>query len=239
MFYQGRNEAGVDLRPPVVGRVTSSGDSSLDLGTSLSKSEAMFTIEFGVLAEGLPKQLRIVERMPCSLPITSDVHHRARLFLRKANRQASPNSPNAYQVLDGKGQVVSRSWDVRVAHAAVAPFNQNVEVVLEELKQFAHERNVELKTFPKQGDQRVNITIPLGSSTLLQVHNYYSQNEIDILASSHDERRSCIPDWDLLLVRLRARLSTKSVVEFELPQGSNKNRNKNRVVEWRPKWPNQ
>ena len=238
--YQGRNEAGVDLRPPVVGRVTSSGDSSVDLslGTSLSaQSEAMFTIEFGVLAEGLPKRLKIVERMPCFLTIVSDVHHRARLFLRKAKRRASPNSPNAYQVLDGRGQVVSRSWDARVAHAAIAAFDQNGEVVLEELKQFAIERNVELKTFPKQDDQRVNLTIPLGSSTLLQVVNYFSQNQIDMFVSSHDERRSWKPDWDLLIVRLRARVGTKSVVEYEFPQVSNKNRNTNRAVEWHPEQP--
>jgi hypothetical protein len=73
----------------------------------------MFTIEFVVVADGCPKQPRVVERMTSPRFFLYDVEHRARLFLRKAKRESSPDSPNGYQILDAEGQVIARSWEAK------------------------------------------------------------------------------------------------------------------------------
>jgi hypothetical protein len=75
----------------------------------------MFTIEFVVIAGEGSDPPRVVERMPSPRFFLYDVEHRARLLLRKAKRQPSENSPNGYQMLDGEGHVVARSWKTAAA----------------------------------------------------------------------------------------------------------------------------
>ena len=70
----------------------------------------MFTIEFVVVVSDSTDQPRVVERMASPRFFLYDVEHRARLLLRKSKRQPSENSPNGYQILDGEGRIVARSW---------------------------------------------------------------------------------------------------------------------------------
>jgi hypothetical protein len=70
----------------------------------------MFTIEFVVFNDNSPDSPRVIERVASSRFFLYDVEHLAKLLLKKAKRQSPANSARGYQILDGEGQVVARSW---------------------------------------------------------------------------------------------------------------------------------
>jgi hypothetical protein len=139
----------------------------------------------------------------------------AKLHLRKAKRQPSPNSANGYQILDGEGHVVTHSWD-RLAHAEIAVPQQNVDVLLGELKRFANERNVEIEPSQEGGLRTVNFTIPLASSAFVRVHNAALPTLFDLMVYALDNESSWVTDWELLVNRLRALLGEERVKELGL-----------------------
>jgi hypothetical protein len=71
----------------------------------------MFTIEFVVFDDDRPDYPRVVEKVPSSRFFLYDVEHLAKLMLKKAKRRSPTDSAHGYQILDGEGQVVARSWD--------------------------------------------------------------------------------------------------------------------------------
>jgi hypothetical protein len=177
------------------------------------KVNVMFTIELVVVAGDRQEQPRVVERVTPPRPFLGDVEHMAKLFLRKAKRQPSPNSANGYQILDGEGHVITRSWD-RLAHAEITVAHKNVDVLLGELKQFANERNVDIETFQEGGLRTVSFTIPLAPSAFVCVHNAALPTLFDLMVYSHDDRSSWVTDWELLIDRLRALLGKEHVTEL-------------------------
>jgi hypothetical protein len=70
----------------------------------------MFTIEFVVFDGSSPDLPRVVEKTTSSRFFLYDVEHLAKLLLKKAKRQSPVNSLQGYQILDGEGRIVARSW---------------------------------------------------------------------------------------------------------------------------------
>ena len=57
-----------------------------------------------------PAASRVVEKTTSSRFFLYDVEHLAKLLLKKAKRQSPESSAQGYQILDGEGRVVARSW---------------------------------------------------------------------------------------------------------------------------------
>jgi hypothetical protein len=57
-----------------------------------------------------PDSPRGVEKATSARFFLYDVEHLAKLILKKAKRQSPVNSVQGYQILDGEGRIVARSW---------------------------------------------------------------------------------------------------------------------------------
>jgi hypothetical protein len=74
------------------------------------RQRAMFTIEFVVFDDSNPESPRVVEKVTSGRFFLYDVEHLAKLLLKKAKRRSPKNSVQGYQILDGEGRIVARSW---------------------------------------------------------------------------------------------------------------------------------
>jgi len=98
-----------------------------------------------------------------------------------------------------------------LAIAAVEASSGELPAMLEEMKVFADHKKIEIRNFPKQGQQAVNFTIPLGPKSFFYVSNSTTKGRFEIAAYSEEKPGQWTADWDRLIRQLSARLGKDHV----------------------------
>jgi hypothetical protein len=110
-------------------------------------------------------------------------------------------------------QAQSREPYLPLAEATVIAFGEEVELLLEEVIEFASEENLKIQRgdFPKEGRRVVNVVLRFEADAMFVLNNFLTATEFNLIAYSHVDPKVWRETWQKLLDRLSSRLGKDHV----------------------------
>jgi len=111
-----------------------------------------------------------------------------------------------------------KNVNVPVAFAVVTVSESDLEALWDVMKTFAAAKKSAIENLLRPGVEGISFQIRLTSETLFYAHNFETEDQLSVIAYSHDDPTAWKTDWNLLLERLRSRFSNdRVVVKIEPP----------------------